>query len=200
MRCGLPPGDEVLGRPLHVLAHPWHNAAGVTPDVSFFCRGGRPRFLAKEVFASAKLQTGRLGVPPRAPKARAPARTSPQIGPGKILIRPSANLRPTAPFRFTVQFAPVLRFPSANGRFQRRHRSPAPPRDLAKNLGFRTPIRGGCRGFPRKFLDRIAQNSILSASTFAFLETDVGTPAVGTGPGRRNLVDFRGAGSPAGDP
>ena len=31
MRCGLPPGDEVLGRPLHVLAHPWHNAAGVTP-------------------------------------------------------------------------------------------------------------------------------------------------------------------------
>ena len=62
--------------------------------------------------------------------------------------------------------------------------------------GFRSRFRASSRGFPRKFLDGMDQNLILSASTFAFLETDVGTPAVGTGPGRRNQVDFRGAGDP----
>ena len=93
------------------------------------------------------------------------------------------------PFYSTVCFrSPLSKRERAFLVPSRRH---APGR---KNLGFRTPIRGGCRGFPRKFLARIAQNLILSASTFAFLETDVGTPAVGTGPGRRNLVDLpRGA-------
>ena len=96
------------------------------------------------------------------------------------------------PFYSTVCFrSPLSKRERAFLVPSRRH---APGR---KNLGFRTPIRGGCRGFPRKFLARIAQNLILSASTFAFLETDVGTPAVGTGPGRRNLVD---PGGPSGPP
>ena len=41
---------------------------------------------------------------------------------------------------FTVQFASALRFPGANGRFQFRHRSPAPPRDLAKYLCSALPV------------------------------------------------------------
>ena len=83
---GRPLGRNARRAPGASRRFPGTSRAGAPPDVSFFCRGGRPRFLAKEVFVE------RFTFPP---------------------------------FRFTVQFVSVLRFPSANGRFQFRHRSPA---------------------------------------------------------------------------
>ena len=53
--------------------------------------------------------------------------TLPQYKGGKNFTREVGRTGFHPAFRFTVQFASVLRFPSANGRLQFRHRSPAPP-------------------------------------------------------------------------
>ena len=49
---------------------------------------------------------------------------------------------------FTVQFASALRFPGANGRFQFRHRSPAPPRAAQDLPASAQNLRRLCTGFP----------------------------------------------------